>query len=43
VEARANELTSMLEGQGLGTDVLLAILAKAGMKLASIDKETANG
>jgi hypothetical protein len=33
----------MLEGQGLGTDVLLAILAKAGMKLASIDKETANG
>lgn len=43
VEAKANELTSMLEQQGLGTDVLLAILAKAGMKLASIDKEAANG
>lgn len=43
VEAKADELTSMLEGQGLGTDVLLAILAKAGMKLASIDKEAANG
>ena len=43
VEAKAHELASMLEGQGLGTDVLLAILAKAGMKLASIDKETANG
>lgn len=33
----------MLEGQGLGTEVLLAILATVGMKLASIDKETANG
>lgn len=43
VEAKANELTSMLEQQGLGTDVLLAILAKAGMKLVSIDKEAANG
>ena len=43
VEAKAEELASMLEGQGLGTDVLLAILAKAGMKLASIDKEIANG
>jgi len=43
VEAKADELASMLEGQGLGTDVLLAILAKAGMKLASIDKEAANG
>lgn len=43
VEAKAEELASMLEGQGLGTDVLLAILAKAGMKLASIDKEAANG
>lgn len=43
VETKANELASMLEGQGLGTDVLLAILAKAGMKLASIDKEAANG
>lgn len=43
VEAKADELASMLEGQGLGTEVLLAILAKAGMKLASIDKEAANG
>ena len=43
VEAKADELASMLEGQGLGTDVLLAILAKAGMKLVSIDKEAANG
>jgi len=43
VEAKANEIASMLEGQGLETDVLLAILAKAGMKLASIDRETVNG
>ncbi|MFZ4550197.1 MAG: ATP-binding protein [Aquabacterium sp.] len=43
VEAKAQEIASLLEGQGLDTDVLLAILAKAGMKLASIDKETANG
>lgn len=43
VEAKADELASMLESQGLGTEVLLAILAKAGMKLASIDKEEANG
>lgn len=43
VEARAREVASMLEDQGLETDVLLAILAKAGMKLAFIDKDTANG
>lgn len=43
VEAKADEIASMLEGQGLGTEILLAILAKAGMKLASIDKEAANG
>ena len=43
VETKAEEVASMLEGQGFGTDVLLAILAKAGMKLASIDKEAANG
>lgn len=43
VEAKADEVASMLEGQGLGTEMLLAILAKAGMKLASIDKEAANG
>lgn len=43
VEAKAEEIASMLEGQGLGTEVLLAILAKAGIKLASIDQETSNG
>lgn len=43
VETKADEVAAMLEGQGLGTEVLLAILAKAGMKLASIDKEAANG
>jgi hypothetical protein len=43
VETKALEVALMLEGQGLGTNVLLAILAKAGMKLASIDKEAANG
>jgi hypothetical protein len=43
VEAKANEVASMLEGQGLEVDVLLAILAKAGMRLASIDKEAVNG
>jgi hypothetical protein len=43
VETKADEVASLLEGQGLGTDVLLAILAKAGMKLASIDKEPTNG
>ncbi|QDJ49343.1 ATP-binding protein [Bordetella hinzii] len=43
VETKADEIVSMLEGQGLGAEVLLAILAKAGMTLASIDKESANG
>lgn len=43
VEAKADEIALMLEGQGLETDILLAILAKVGMKLASIDKESANG
>jgi hypothetical protein len=43
VDAKANEIALMLEGQGLGADVLMAILAKAGMKLASIDNEVANG
>ncbi len=42
VESKAEEITSLLAGQGLGTEVLLAILAKAGMKLASNDKETSN-
>ncbi len=43
VEAKAEEVAAMLEGQGFGTEVLLAILAKAGMKLAAIDKDTTNG
>ncbi|WP_105133632.1 ATP-binding protein [Burkholderia sp. BE12] len=43
VETKAHEVASMLEEQGLETDVLLAILAKAGMKLVSINKETSNG
>lgn len=43
VEAKAEEVASMLEGQGLGTEILLAILAKAGMKLASTDKGAVNG
>ncbi|HBP6280112.1 TPA: ATP-binding protein [Pseudomonas aeruginosa] len=42
IDSKAAEITSMLEQQGLGTDVLLAILAKAGMKLASL-KEEADG
>ncbi|GLS05835.1 hypothetical protein GCM10007860_29940 [Chitiniphilus shinanonensis] len=43
VETKADEVASLLEGQGLKTEVLLAILAKAGMKLASIDKEATDG
>lgn len=43
VEAKADEIASMLESQGLGTEVLLAILAKAGIRLASTDKEVAIG
>jgi hypothetical protein len=43
VEAKAEEVASMLEGQGLETELLLAILAKAGMKLASMDPEVLNG
>ncbi|RMU62728.1 hypothetical protein ALP25_02381 [Pseudomonas syringae pv. syringae] len=35
VEDKAAELTSMLQEQGFETDILLAILAKAGMNLAS--------
>lgn len=42
VESKAEEVTLLLAGQGLGTEVLLAILAKAGMKLASNDKEISN-
>lgn len=43
VESKAEEIASMLERHRLGTEVVLAILAKAGMKLASTDKETTNG
>lgn len=43
VETKANEVAAMLEDQGLETEVLLAILAKAGMRLVSIDKDSSNG
>jgi hypothetical protein len=43
VEKKADELAAMLEGQGLGADLLLAILAKAGMKLSSIGEDAKNG
>lgn len=43
VEAKADEVALMLESQGLGTEVLLAILAKAGMKLVSDDEDSSNG
>lgn len=43
VEAKADEIASMLAEQGLETEVLLAILAKAGLKLASSDEEMING
>lgn len=42
VEAKADEVALMLKNQGAGTEVLLAILAKAGIKLVSIDEESAN-
>jgi hypothetical protein len=42
VEDKAAELASMLQSQGLETDVLLAILAKTGMKLV-IEKEKLDG
>lgn len=35
VETKADEIASQLRKQGLGTDVLLAILAKAGMRLTA--------
>lgn len=35
VETKADELAKQLRKQGLGTDVLLAILAKAGMRLTA--------
>lgn len=42
VEDKAAELASMLQAQGFDTDVLLAILAKTGMKLAK-EMELADG
>ncbi len=42
VDDKAAELATMLKSHGLGTDVLLAILAKAGMKLAT-EQEDSNG
>lgn len=35
VESKADEIANQLRKQGLGTDVLLAILAKAGMRLTA--------
>jgi len=43
VDSKADEVVSMLYREELETDVLLAILAKVGMMLASIDTEAANG
>ena len=42
VDSKAAELVSMLQEQGFETDVLLAILAKTGMKLVN-EKEHLNG
>lgn len=42
IDDNADELVSMLQRQGLGTDVMLAILAKTGMRLAT-DKGESNG
>ncbi|MBU1362781.1 MAG: ATP-binding protein [Gammaproteobacteria bacterium] len=42
VESKADELASQLRKQGLSTDVLLAILAKTGMRLAA-DEEKNHG
>lgn len=42
INSKAAEIISMLEQQGLETDVLLAILAKAGMKLVSAKEETSD-
>jgi hypothetical protein len=39
VETKADEIAAQLRKQGLGTDVLLAILAKAGMRLTADEEE----
>lgn len=41
VESKADEIADQLRKQGLGTEVLLAILAKVGMRLTS-DEEKSN-
>ncbi len=43
VETKVSEITLILESQGLEADVLLAILAKVSMKLASINSGDMNG
>ncbi len=46
VESLADELATKLKSEGLGTDVLLAILAKAGMRLTvedDVTREKAHG
>lgn len=42
VDIMSNEIMTLLEAQDLETEVLLAILAKAGMKLAFTDEKTRN-
>jgi len=42
VKTVADQISALLDAQGLETNVLLAILAKAGMKLALNEKDTAN-
>lgn len=39
VDTKANEIVAKLTTQGLGTEVLLAILAKVGVELASLSNE----
>ena len=39
VESKAEEIADQLRKQGLGTEVLLAILAKAGMQLAAEEEQ----
>lgn len=42
VDTKADEIANQLREQGLGTDILLAILAKAGMRLTA-DEEQRHG
>lgn len=43
VDAIADRVATMLEGHELDSDLMLAILAKVGMKLVSVDKEKIDG